>query len=165
MRAGDHPEAAIVDGGVVEGDPGGAERAVAGRDEVLVLVPRLSGFAGMLDEQHRLHALDVGADRPGQHLDDAWMGERLAHQRRELVREVDRQEAGHVVGVAAGGIGAGQFRCLVAAEAHRLVDERGDLGRRDGAARDAEATSRYAAASRSGLSFTCEHRFGHSDQR
>jgi len=59
-----------------------------------------------------------------EHLDDARMRKRLAHQRRELVREVDGEEARHVCRLTAGGFGAAEFRGFLAAEPHRLVEER-----------------------------------------
>jgi hypothetical protein len=90
-----HPHAAVLYGGVVERDPGAGQRAVAGRDEALVLVPRLAGLARRLHEQHGLHRLDVRADQRLQHLDDLRVGHRLAHQRRELVRMVDGDDLRH----------------------------------------------------------------------
>jgi hypothetical protein len=55
------------------------------------------------------------------------MGQRLPHQGRQLVREMDGEEAAHVVRLAARGIAAGELRRLLAAEPHRLVDQRRDL--------------------------------------
>ena len=51
------PQAAVLDGGVVERDPRADKRAVAGGDVDLVLVPRLALDARRFDEEHRLHAL------------------------------------------------------------------------------------------------------------
>ena len=59
VRARHHPQAAVFDGGIVHGDPGAAERAVARRDIDFVLVPGLPLKRGRLNEQHRLHAFDA----------------------------------------------------------------------------------------------------------
>jgi len=158
VRAGNDPQAAIVDRGVVERDPGGAERAVAGRDEVLVLVPGLPGLAGVLDEQHRLHALDVRPDAAGQHLDDAGMGERLPHQRRQLVREVDGEEAAHVVRVAAGHVAAGELGRLLPAEAHGLAEKGVDLVPAERAMGDAVAVLAILRGKRLGAPGSVVHR-------
>lgn len=48
-RPGKHPLAAVVDRGVVDGDPHSHQRAVAGGDVPLVLVPGLPGQAGRPD--------------------------------------------------------------------------------------------------------------------
>jgi AraC-like DNA-binding protein len=55
-------------------------------------MPGLPGPAFGLDEQHRLHGLDVGADELGQGDDDR-MGQCPAHQLGQFVGEVDAQAA------------------------------------------------------------------------
>jgi hypothetical protein len=52
-------------------------------------VIRAARLAFPLGEQHRLHRLHVRADYFGERGDHDWVRESLAHQRRQLVREVD----------------------------------------------------------------------------
>jgi hypothetical protein len=75
---------------------------VPARDEVLVLVPRLPGFALSLGEQHGLHRLDVRVDHLGEDLDDGGVRQRLAYHVRDLVGGVDGRVPAdrHVVGLA-----------------------------------------------------------------
>jgi phosphoribosylformylglycinamidine synthase len=130
VRAGEHPQAAVLHGGIVQGDPRGGQRPVPGGDEQLVLVPCLPRLALRLDEQHRLHGLEVGADQPGQGVDDHRVGQRPAHALRQLVREVDAQVAAHhdLVGLAVGGRLRALHRAeLAAADAHRLLAQRRHL--------------------------------------
>jgi AraC family transcriptional regulator len=89
VRAGQHPQASVLDGRIIERDPGGGQRTVPGRDEHLVLVPRLPGLALALGEQHRLHGLDVRADDLVQRGHNGRMRQHLVHQRGQLVRKVD----------------------------------------------------------------------------
>ena len=64
-----------------------------GRDEELVLVPRLPGLALALDEEHGLHGLDVRTDDPDQRLDHPRRAHRRARRGRRLVRVVDAEVA------------------------------------------------------------------------
>lgn len=62
MGAGNDPEAAVLYGGVIDGNPGAGERAVAGGNVVFVLMSGWAGLASRLDELHRLPGLYVGTD-------------------------------------------------------------------------------------------------------
>src|SRR5579871_925991 len=129
-RARDDPEAAVLDGGVVHRDPGACQRAVAGGNVDLVLVPGLAGLARRFDEEHRLHALHVGADHVGQHLGDSRVAQVTLHERRNLVREVDAQVAPHRVVVRLArraGEEAVDVASLALADGGRLVLELFDL--------------------------------------
>lgn len=73
------------------------QRPVAGGDEHLVLMPRLARLPLGLDEQHRLHRLDVGPDDVGQRSHDPGMAHGVEHERRQLVRIVHAQKSAHGV--------------------------------------------------------------------
>ena len=88
MGTGQHPQATVPHGRVIESDPHARQGAVACRYEVLVLVPGLARLAFGLYEQHRLHGLDIGADYPGQPLDRAGMRKQVEKDGRNLVREM-----------------------------------------------------------------------------
>ena len=85
VRPGDHPETAVLDGGVVDGDPDSGQRPVARGDEELVLMPRLPRLARRLNKQHGLHALDVRPDRLLQALHDNGMEQYVVDDLRQLV--------------------------------------------------------------------------------
>ena len=108
VRAGEDPEAPVFRRGVIECDPRRRERPVAGRDEVLVLVPCLAGLALGLYKQHRLHRLHVRADDRGQDLDDPWVEQEVVHRLRQLVGEMDAQHGAQNVLVGHPGAGLGQ---------------------------------------------------------
>ena len=59
VRARNHVEAAIGHRGVVDRDPRADQRAIAGGDIDLVLMPGLPLEIGRFDEVHRLHALNA----------------------------------------------------------------------------------------------------------
>jgi hypothetical protein len=89
-------------------------------------VPGLAGLAFRLDEQHRLHGLDVGADEPRQRVHHRRVGQRLVHQRRQLVGEVDAEVLADdaLVGLAGGRLpDAVDGAELAPADACRLVTQ------------------------------------------
>jgi hypothetical protein len=96
-------------------------------------MPGLSRLALGLDEQHRLHGLDVGADELGQGVDDDPMGQHRAHALRQLVGEVNAQVAAddHLVGrVGFRRLDAGDGAQLASADAHGLLPQGAHLGDR-----------------------------------
>ena len=100
VGAGNDPEAAVVDGRVVEGNPGAGERTVAGGNKILVLMPGLAGLAGAFDEEHRLHGFDVGTDDFGQDVDDSGVREGALHEVGSFVREMNAEDLGQNVLIA-----------------------------------------------------------------
>ena len=56
MRSGNHPQAAIIQGCIVNSDPSAAKAAIASGDVKFVLMPSLSWFACRFGEEHGLHA-------------------------------------------------------------------------------------------------------------
>jgi len=131
VRAGNHPEAAVLGRGPVHRNPGAGQRAVTGRDEVLILVPGLAGLACCLDEQHRLHALDVWSDDVGQHIHDDRVGQVVVHDVGQLVREVDTEiPLHHIVIRLAGqrGRDPAHLACVAAADAHGIAAQLLDFG-------------------------------------
>ena len=74
VRAGNDPQAAVFSGGIVQGKPAARERAVAGGNVDFVLVPCLSGFSRAFDEEHGLHAFDIGANDAREAIDHDGMG-------------------------------------------------------------------------------------------
>ncbi len=159
MRTGDHLETAVGDGGVVERDPHPDERAVPCRDEPLVLVPCLPRHAGPLHEQHRLHALHaavpaghVGGRDALEHLGDRRGVDHRPHDGADPVREVDRQQPRHRLGV---GQVLRNRRCidrgeLAACEPDRLGVDLGDLLRRHEVGHDEVAVRQIAVDLRVG---------------
>ena len=82
------PQASIRHRRVGQRDPHSGQRAVAGRDGVLVLVPRAAAAAGRLYHEHALHALvgaipewHAGANDVVQDAADAGMGHGVADDR------------------------------------------------------------------------------------
>jgi hypothetical protein len=102
VRSGQHPEAAVLDSGVIQRDPCRDQRAVPGRDEHLALVPGLAGLASAFTNSIDCIALDVRPDDPGERVDDSGMAHHVKHQPRQLVGVVNAHEAADdvVVGVA-----------------------------------------------------------------
>ena len=74
VRAGNDPQAAVFSGGIVKGKPAARERPVAGGDVDFILVPCLSGFSRAFDEEHGLHAFDIGPDDAREAIDHDGMG-------------------------------------------------------------------------------------------
>ena len=74
VRAGYDPQAAVFSGGIVQSKPAAGERAVAGGDVDFILVPGLAGFSRAFDEEHRLHAFDIGANDAREAIDHDGMG-------------------------------------------------------------------------------------------
>ena len=74
VRAGNDPQAAVFSRGIVKGKPAASERLVAGGDVDFILVPCLSGFSRAFDEEHGLHAFDIGSDDAGEAIDHDGMG-------------------------------------------------------------------------------------------
>ena len=56
MRSGNHPQAAIIQGGIVNSDPSGAHTAIASGDVKFIPMLGLSWFARRFGEEHGLHA-------------------------------------------------------------------------------------------------------------
>ena len=82
VRAGVHPEAAVVHVYVFDRKPRADQRAIARRDVVLVLVPRLARLSRALDEIHALHRLDVrSAQELSEHRYDAPVPQRRLQHR------------------------------------------------------------------------------------
>lgn len=135
VGAGDDPEAAVFDGGVVEGDPGSGEGAVAGGDVDFVLVPGLAGFAAGFDEEHGLHAFHVRADESGEGLDEGWVGEELFGGGADFVGEVDAEDFFHHFVIGFGWVGGGvTLDCAIVAPTDRdgLLADGFDFGRGEG---------------------------------
>ena len=74
VRAGNDPQAAVFSRGIVQGKPAAGERAVAGGDVDFILVPGLAGFSRAFDEEHGLHAFDIGANDAREAIDHDGMG-------------------------------------------------------------------------------------------
>lgn len=74
VRAGNDPQAAVLSGGIVKGKPAASKRPVAGGDVDFILVPCLSGFSRAFDEEHGLHAFDIGSDEACETIDHYGMG-------------------------------------------------------------------------------------------
>ena len=74
VRAGNDPQAAVLSGGIVKGKPAASKRPVAGGDVDFILVPCLSGFSRAFDEEHGLHAFDIGSDDTCETIDHYGMG-------------------------------------------------------------------------------------------
>ena len=74
VRAGNDPQAAVFSGGIVKGKPASRERLVAGGDVDFILMPCLSGFSRAFDEEHGLHAFDIGSDDACETIDHYGMG-------------------------------------------------------------------------------------------
>ncbi len=138
----------VGDGGVVHGDPRPAQRAVAGRDVLLVLMPGLPGLARTLHEQHRLHALhrpvpvrQMRADDLRKDAADRRMLAELLHHRADEVRLVDAQDAVQHLLVGDLRVSRFQLRTDVAAagQLEHVGLQLGQLGRVDQAWRPAEA--------------------------
>lgn len=89
VRSGQNPQATIVHCGVVQRHPRTRQRAVPRGNEILVLVPRLTGFTSALDEEHGLHALHVRSNDPGQHLLHRLLRQIIVHHRADFVRMVN----------------------------------------------------------------------------
>ena len=89
LRAGRHPQAAVVFVGGVYRQPGAYERIRLGRDVVGVLVEALARLPRLLEEEHGLQRQDIGADQGFQHIDDARMQQETLSQLAGAVRHVN----------------------------------------------------------------------------
>jgi hypothetical protein len=92
-------------------------------------MPRLARLALGLDEEHRLHHLDIRADHLGEDVHHRRRPRDIAKQPGNLMWKVDTQVAPqHLVGVAVGGYGALDLATLAAADRGRLgaggIDQR-----------------------------------------
>jgi hypothetical protein len=133
LGTGDHPQAPVVLGGIVQRDPHADERPVTRGDEALVLVPGLAREPRRLDEQHRLHGLDapvpvgqVGAGDLAEDVADAGVLQRRQRDLADEVGEVDGQDLaeGLVVGGMAPELGRRVLhRVLAADELRRVLDD------------------------------------------
>ena len=64
MRSGNHPQAAIIQGGIVNSDPSAAQAAIASGDVKFVLMPGLPWFTCRFREKHGLHAFHTAVPVP-----------------------------------------------------------------------------------------------------
>ena len=134
VRAGDHPQAAVFDGCIIERDPAARQRAIARGDKVFVLVPILPRLARRLDKEHGLHTLHVRPDNLRQRLHHFGVGEVALHQRRNFVGKMNAEVAAQHVGVRLariGGLDAAHVAQLTAADARGLVAQRLHFVRRE----------------------------------
>ena len=87
-------------------------------------MPSLARLAGTLDEEHGLHALDVGANQLCQDFDNPGLADCVQHDVGNFVGKVDANCAGDDVLIALGRIKIGQTLhqpALAAADLGRLV--------------------------------------------
>jgi hypothetical protein len=93
-------------------------------------VPCLARFTLRLDEEHRLHGLDIGPYQLGEDRDEARQREQLERERGQLVREVDAEHPPQsliVRGARPRGLQAGDGATLPTAQQDALTAERPQL--------------------------------------